>query len=143
MRALLAATVAAVALVAAYLVLGGGDFEPTRAPDACTLPAQPAPAAGGDALTGMLERVGLNALATSACDLGVTRERLLLALGGEADIGVDGPRRTAAFRAGLGRAIDEEERAGRVSPAQAFLLRQAIAVLPMDAVLDRLFGEGL
>ena len=140
MRALLVAVVASVALVGAYVALGGGDFEPSRPPDPCTLRASEA---GGTGLTETLQRVGLNALAGSACDLGVTRERLLLALTGDTKLGIDSDRRTEAFRAGLGQAIDAEVQAGRLGDTQALLLRQAIQILPVDAVLDRLFGEGL
>ena len=140
MRALLAAALACVALVGAYVALGGGDFEPSEPPDPCALRASQA---GGTGLTETLQRVGLNALAGSACDLGVTRERLLLALTGDTKLGIDSDRRTEAFRAGLGQAIDAEVQAGRLGDTQALLLRQAIQILPVDAVLDRLFGEGL
>jgi hypothetical protein len=85
----------------------------------------------------------LSALAGAACDLGVTRERLLLALAGDEELGVSSERRTEAFRSGLNRALDEEVRAGRIGDAQALLLRQAIRLLPVDAVLDQFFGEGL
>lgn len=139
MRSVALAAVCAALLVGGYVVLGGGDFEPSRPPDPCAARPQTGASAG---LSGTLERVGLNALAGSACELGVSRERLLLALSGERQIGVDGERRTEAFRTGLRRALDEEERAGRIGGAEAFLLRGAIDVLPVDAVLDRLFGGG-
>ena len=138
MRALAAAVVAAVALVGTYVALGGGDFEPTPPPDPCTVRARTAD--GG--LTGTFERVGLNALARTACELGVSRERLLLALTGDERIPVSDKRREEAFREGLREAIDEEERAGRLGGAQAFVIRAAIDALPIDAILDRLFGEG-
>jgi hypothetical protein len=139
MRGVAVALVAAVVLVGAYLALGGGDYEPSRPPDPCA--ARPQEGSGG--VTGTLERVGLNALAGTACDLGVSRERLLLALTGEEELGVAGEERTAAFRAGLRRAVDQEEQAGRIGGTEAFLLRQAIGVLPVDTILQRLFGEGL
>ena len=139
MRAVLAAAVASAALVGAYLGLGGGDYEPARPPDPC----QVRTVSSADGLTGTLERVGLNALAGTACDLGVSRERLLLALSGEREIAVDDERRTEAFREGLRDALAEEERAGRLGGTEAFLLRTAIEALPVDAILDRLFGEGL
>jgi hypothetical protein len=142
MRALLVAALASLALVGTYVALGGGDFEPSRPPDPCA-PRSAGADAGAGGLTGTLERVGLTALAGAACDLGVPRERLLLALSGDEDLGIGSERRTEAFRAGLNRAIDAEEQAGRLGSAQATLLRQAIAFLPVDAVLDRLFGEGL
>jgi hypothetical protein len=138
MRALLVSVALSVALVGAYVGLGGGDYEPARPPDPCT--AERGDGAGG--VTGTLERVGLNALAGAACDLGVSRERLLLAVSGERPIGVDDERREEAFRAGLREAVDEEERAGRLGGTQAFLVRAAIDALPVDAILDRLFGEG-
>lgn len=140
MRAMLAALLASAVLVGGYVALGGGaEPESARSPDPCTLSARSA----SDGLTGTLERVGLNALAGTACELGVSRERLLLALAGEGKIGVDDERRTAAFRDGLRKAVAEEEQAGRIGGTEAFLLRGAIEALPVDAILDRLFGEGL
>jgi hypothetical protein len=138
MRALLAAFAASAALVGGYLALGGGDYEPAPPPDPCTLSA----ADGARGVTGTLERVGLNALAGAACDLGVSRERLLLAVSGEAEIDVDDERREEAFRAGLRQAVEAEERAGRLKGTEAFLIRAAIEALPVDAILERLFGEG-
>ena len=138
MRALLASVLASAALIGGYVALGGGDYEPTPPPDPCTRRAADGP--GG--LTGTLERVGLNALAGAACDLGVSRERLLLAVSGKQEIAIDDERREDAFRAGLRQAVDEEERAGRLSGTELFLIRAAIEALPVDAVLDRLFGEG-
>ena len=116
--------------------LGGGGQEPSRTPDPC---AARAPSAGGDPVA-TLERLALNALAGSACELGVSRERLLLSLAGQGRLDVEDERRTEAFRTGLRRAIDEEERAGRLDPAQAFLLRQGVEALPIDAVLEQLLG---
>lgn len=136
MRGLLAAALVSAALVAGYAVAGDGEREPTPARDPCTLRGE----STGGAVTGTLERVGLTALAASACELGVSRERLLLSLAGEARIDVDDARRTEAFRDGLRRAIDEEERAGRLPAAQAFVLRQAVGVLPIEGILEQLFG---
>ena len=137
MRALLAAALASAALVGTYLAIGGGDYEPTPPPDPCTRTVTD----GRGGLTGTLERVGLNALAGTACDLGVSRERLLLAFTGQEDLPVDDRRREEAFRTGLRKAVDEEERAGRLGAAEAFVIRATIDALPLDAILDRLFGE--
>jgi len=130
-----AAVLVSAALVAAYLALGGGDFEPTPAPQPCGRQAQSV----DDGLTGTVERLGLNALSSTACDLGIPRERLLLSLVGEVELDIDPQRRTDAFRNGLRRAIDEEEQAGRLGGTQAFLLRQAVDFLPVDALLARFF----
>ncbi len=133
-----AAVLVSAALVAAYLALGGGDFEPAPAPEPCGRQAQSV----DQGVTGTVERVGLNALNRAACDLGIPRERLLLGLAGEADLQVDPQRRTDAFRAGLRSAIDEEERAGRLGGTQAFVLRQAIDFLPVDALIERFLQGG-
>lgn len=135
--AVVAAVLISVALVAGYVGLGGGDFAPSPAPDPCGRPA----ASTDDGVSGTVERLGLTALGVAACDLGVSRERLLLSLAGEVELDVDRERRTAAFRAGLQKAIDEEERAGRLGGTEAFLLRQAVGFLPIDQLLDRLFGR--
>ena len=135
-RALLAAAVAALVLVGAYVALGGGGYDVAKAPDPCDARAD----AGRGGVDGTVERLALTSLNGTACDLGVTRERLLLSLAGEADLGIDDQRRGDAFREGLRTALDEEERAGRISPSQAFLLRQAVNFLPIEALVDRLFG---
>jgi hypothetical protein len=137
-RGVLAAALCAVALVAVYAGLGGGDQAPTPPPDPCAIEAESA----GDGAVGTLERLGLNALAGGACELGVSRERLLLALAGDAELEVGREQRDEAFRAGLREAIAEEERAGRLGATEAFLLRQAVGFLPIGAVLDRVFGGG-
>jgi hypothetical protein len=136
-KAVLDAASAAVALIAVYVALGGGRYEPTPPPDPC------APRAEQDAggVTGAVERVGLTALGAAACDLGVSRERLLLSIAGEDELEVDAERRTDAFRAGLTEALDAEERAGRIGGTEAFLLRQAIRFAPIDELLERVFGR--
>ena len=136
MRAVLAAATAAVALIAVYVALGGGRYEPTSPPDPCA----PRAAQGAAGVTGTLERVGLTALGAAACDLGVSRERLLLSIAGEEELDVDAERRTDAFRAGLTEALDAEERAGRIGGTEAFVLRQAIQFAPVDRLLEQLFG---
>lgn len=138
MRGVVAAALVAIVLVGAYAALGGGRFEPHDPPDPCKARAVD----GGSGLTGTLQRIGLEALSGTACQLGVSRERLVLSLSGRTRIGVSDKRRTAAFRAGLLRALDAEERAGRIAGTQAFLVRQAIQVLPVDAILQSVFGGG-
>lgn len=137
-RALGAAAVAAVALVAVYVALGGGGYDVTRPPDPCD---RSAPDARGG-VVGTAERVGLNALNGAACELGVTRERLVLILADDVEPPPDMSEdaRADAFRSGLRKAVDEEERAGRLGGTEAFLLRGAIDIAPVDALLEQLFG---
>ena len=137
-RAVGVAAVAAFALVAAYVALGGGEYDVERPPDPCDRRA-PAVREGAVAVA---ERVGLTALNGAACELGVTRERLVLILSGEvaAPEGLGEDRRTDAFRAGLRDAVDAEEEAGRLGGTEAFILRGAIDIAPVDALLEQLFG---
>jgi hypothetical protein len=137
MRAILAAAAAAVVLVGVHLVLGGGAFSPSKPPDPCHLPPARSSASGVD---GTLERVGVTALAGAACELGVTRERLLVDLAGD-ERSFTEDRRADAFRKGLRDAIDAEEGAGRLDDRLAFVLRRAVDLLPVDTILDQLFGE--
>jgi hypothetical protein len=137
-RAILAALAASAALVGAYLALGGGSNEPTPPPDPCRVQVAPT---RGQGLEATLERVGLEALAGAACDLKISREKLLLGLVGETRLGISDRERNDAFRNGLRRAIDTEQQQGRLGGAEAFLLRGTIAVLPIDALLERVFGS--
>ncbi len=140
-RALLAALAAAVLLVGAYLVLGGGGGEDVISPpDACARAAAPAPP-GATALD--VERLALGALADAACQLRVSRERLLLAVGGVRDLpaGIPDTRRDEAIRAALRTTIDTEQREGRISDEEAGLLRAGLELLPIPELVERL-AEG-
>ena len=139
-RAIAAATIAAALLVGAYLALGGGGDDVAAPPDPCRSTSE-ARRAG---VTGTVERLTLTALNATACELGVSRERLLLVLGGETDPPPaleDEERRADAFRAGLRRAVDEEEQAGRLGAAQGAVLRSVIELAPIDVLLDQFFRE--
>ena len=137
-RAIVAAIAVALALVAAYVALGGGTYEVDSPPDPCGRTAR----AESGGVLGTAERVGINALNATACELGVTRERLVLVLAGEVEppAGLTEERRTEAFRTGLRRAVDEEERAGRLGGTEASILRAAIELAPVDVLLERLLG---
>jgi hypothetical protein len=140
-RAVLAALAAAALLVGAYLVLGGGGGEEVaRPPDACARAVAPAPP-GATALD--VERLALGALADAACRLRVSRERLLLAVGGVRDLPAEVPdaRRDEAIRAALRTTIDTELNAGRLSADQAGLLRAGVDLLPIPELVERL-AEG-
>ena len=137
-RALLASGAAGALLVGAYAALGGGGYDVDRPPDPCARTA----AAQRAGLLGAAERVGVNALNGAACELGVSRERLVLVLAGEVEppAGLDDERRGDAFRTGLRRAVDEEERAGRLGATEAAILRGAIEFAPVEALLEQVFG---
>jgi hypothetical protein len=132
-----AAAVLAAALAGVYLASGGGDFETSRPADPCTREQR----STDTDVVAAAERVGLTALDGAACDLGISREKLLLAVAGEEELDVDDDRRNDAFRQGLRTAIDKEQDAGRLGGAQAALLRAGVEFLPVDALLDRFFSR--
>lgn len=140
MRAILAAALVSVVLVTAYVALGGGGYDVASPPDPCAT----RPETQRDGAFATVERIGLGALGTGACRLGVTRERLLLSLARDRRLpdGVSSEEAADAFRDGLRETIDEEEQAGRLSAAEAFVLRQTVEVLPAEQLLRRLLGGG-
>jgi hypothetical protein len=72
-----AALAVVLVLLAVQLASGGASFVPTPPPSACT--TRPLPARSKD-LTPVIEDVVLGGVQRAACTLGVSRERLLLAL---------------------------------------------------------------
>ena len=133
----------AAALVGAYVALGGTSYEPTPVADPCA--ARPARDAG---TTG--ERVELVLLAAAdetACELGVSREELVLALRSVDELddlaepeGRSRDELEDALRAGLVRAVDEAESEELVGDSTADALRFAAERLPLGLLLSVLRG---
>ena len=67
------------AVVVPYLALGGGRFEPTPVADPCDARER----SDADGLGETIERIALTAVDGVACELGVSREDLVLALRSE------------------------------------------------------------
>ena len=133
----------AAALVGAYVALGGTSYEPTPVADPCA--ARPTRDAGS---TG--ERVELVLLAAAdetACELGVSREELVLALRSVDELddlaereGRSRDELEDALRAGLVRAVDEAESEELVGDSTADALRFAAERLPLGLLLSVLRG---
>jgi hypothetical protein len=137
----LVAIVAVAAVVVPYLALGGATFEPTPVADPCVTREWRDP--GG--LQEALEQVALSALDGAACDLGVTREDLVLAIRDEdaldAFAAAHGITRVDAERAvhdGLERAIDDAEDAGALPGLLAGFARRAADAVPPWLLLETL-----
>lgn len=121
----LVALLAAAALLALQLAAGGADFVPARAADPCV--ERPLGPPRTD-LEPLAEQVVLLGVTRAACTIGVTRERLVLALPltrdrlalaratGRSEVGL-----AVALRHGLEHAVDRLDRAGRLPKASALL----------------------
>ena len=113
----------AVLLVAAVLgvqlAAGGAHYAPVRPANPCT--PRPAPTIPAR-LEPLAEQIVLLGLDNAACRLGISRERLVLAL---ADAHTLDPRASAALKAGLGDAVDRLDREGRL-PKVSQLLPEAL-----------------
>jgi hypothetical protein len=119
----LALPLIAVLLVSAVLgvqvAAGGGDYVPLQPADPCVhrpIPTIP------PRLEPLAEQIVLVGLDSAACRLGVSRERLVLAL---ANSRSPDPRTSAALKAGLRDAVDRLEQAHRL-PKVSQLLPDAL-----------------
>lgn len=122
-------------LVGAELAAGGAGFGATPARDPCRTGPDPYP---GDGFDAAVQRLLLGGLDGAACELGTTREELVLSLDGDAGLGTlhwDRPTVQRAVRSGLVRAVDDSERRGTVPGWAAGPLREAVARAPVEALL--------
>jgi hypothetical protein len=141
MRAIVAATLVAVALVAAYLALGGASYAPAQVADPCA----PRDWREPEGFQEVAEQIVLSGLDGVACELGVSREEVVLAFAsGESldqfarEQGVDPGELDELLRTGLVRAVDDAEQAGALSPTVAGLVRQLVTRVDLDQVLELL-----
>lgn len=137
--------VVAIGLVAVvvipYVALGGGSFEPTPVADPC----QPRPLPEAEGLGETIERIALRAVDGVACQLGVSREDLVLALRSEeafdafsAEHGIDRSEAERALHDGLVGAVDEAEEDGTLPGFVAPFVRKAAEEVPPWLILETL-----
>jgi hypothetical protein len=129
------------AVLVPYLALGGASFEPTPVADPCVQREWRDP--GG--LQEVLEQVVLTALDGAACELGVTREDVVLAVRDEESLdefarehGISRADAETAVQEGLERAVHEAEEAGSLDGVVASLVANAVESLPPWLILDTL-----
>jgi hypothetical protein len=129
------------AVVVPYLALGGGSFEPTPVADPCK--ARERPDANG--LGDTIERIALTAVDGVACELGVSREDLVLALRSEEAFaafseqhGIERGELERAINDGLVRAVDDAQEAGALPGLVAPLVRRAAESVPPWLILAAL-----
>ena len=137
----------AVGAVLGYQISAGGlDYAPAAVADPC----RPQPWRDTHGFTDIENRVALSALAGAACKLQVSREDLVLAFASDARLGtfkrahhLTDAQLGEAAKAGLLRAIDDAERAGRLNGFEAATLRFAAEHVPADQIIGlvrRLLG---
>ena len=138
---LLVALALVAAVIVPYLALGGGRFEPTPVADPCD--ARERPAAEG--LGETIEAIALAAVDGVACELGVSREELVLALRSEEafdafseEHGLDRDEVEQAIHDGLVRAVDDAEHEGALPGLVAPLVRKAAESVPPWLILEAL-----
>jgi hypothetical protein len=128
-------------VVIPYVALGGGSFEPTPVADPC----QPRALAEADGLGETIERIALRAVDGVACELGVSREELVLALRSEdafdaftAKNGIDRTEAEQAIHDGLVQAVDEAEEDGTLPGLIAPFVRKAAESVSPWLILETL-----
>jgi hypothetical protein len=141
MRALVLATGAAVALVGVYLALGGASYSPAAVADPCAARELRDP----EGFEQVAEQIVLSALDGAACELGVSREEVVLAFSSRASLerfaqehGRSKATLETLVRTGLDRALDDAERTQLLDPGTADLLRGLVARVRVEQLLDLL-----
>ncbi len=141
MRAILVATGVSVALAGAYLALGGASYSPAAVADPCASRE----VRNADGFGEVAEQIVLSGLDGAACELGVSREAVVLAFASR-----DALERFAReheisqddlgdlVRSGLLRAADDAERADQLDPRLASLLRGLVRRVSIDQLLNLL-----
>ena len=140
-RPVLLALGASLALMVAYIALGGGRYEPAAVADPCETRTWRDP--GG--LQETLEQVVLSGLDGAACELGVPREELVLALRNDDTLDAFAERHDIsrddaeeAIGEALGRSIDDAEEAGALPGFVARLVRGITERVPAHLLLELL-----
>jgi hypothetical protein len=141
MRAIALATAAAAALVITYLALGGASYAPAKVADPCA----PRDWREPEGVQEVGQLIVLSGLDGAACELGVSREDVVLAFENRETLerftrehGLTDEEFEELVRSNLLRGIDEAEEMDALSPTIADLLRGIVRRVPVSDVLDLL-----
>jgi hypothetical protein len=141
MRAIVGAAAASLALIVAYLALGGASYAPARVADPCA----PRQWRNPQGLQQTAEQIVLSALDGAACKLHVSREEMVLAFGSRDALRafahkhhVSTQQLDELVRAGLLRSIGDAEQAGAVNATVANLLRGFVGRFRVFELVDLL-----
>lgn len=140
-----AAAVLGAALPGAYVAMGGGRSSTPPIADPCLTRDWRNPTG----LERISEQIALSAFDGAACDLGVSREELVLGLASPASRasfarrhGLDDAEIERAARNGLLRAVRDARDAGAIGGTQAAILERIAEVVPVDRLLEAIGGLG-
>lgn len=129
------------AVVVPYFALGGGRFEPTPVEDPCATRER----SGADGFAATIEQIALRAVDGVACELGVSREELVLAIRSEEALDafareqdIDRDQLEDAISDGLVRAVDQAVEEGALPSFVAPLVRRAAESTPPWLILETL-----
>jgi hypothetical protein len=141
MRAVAASAALSLALVGAYLALGGASYAPAEIADPCAARDWRDPSG----LSEVAEQIVLSALDGAACELRASREEVVLAFDSPDQLeqfarehGIDDEELEELVRSGLLRAIEDAERADALTMALADRLRGAVRSIPVRSLLGLL-----
>jgi uncharacterized protein YidB (DUF937 family) len=138
---LLVSLCAVAAVIVPYVALGGASYAPTPTADPCEArePIEP------DGLSEALEQVALSGLDEAACELGVSREDLVLAIRSESALddfaeeqGIDRDDVEQAVQEGLLQALDDARESGALSGLVAGLAERVIETVPPHLLIEAL-----
>jgi hypothetical protein len=141
MRAVAAAAAVSLALVAGYLALGGASYAPAKVADPCASRDWRDPSG----LSEVAEQIVLSAFDGAACDLGASREDVVLAFDSRDELerfarehGIGDDELEEVVRSGLLRAIDDAEQAEALNTGIADQLRSVVRRIPVRSLLGLL-----
>jgi hypothetical protein len=139
MRAIAATAAAAGALIAVYLALGGASYAPAKVADPCAPRDWRAP----EGVQEVAQQIVLSGLDGAACELGVSREDMVLAFASRDALarfarehGISIADLERILRASLTRAVTDAERAGALDPMTAQLVRDFARRTRLTELLD-------
>jgi hypothetical protein len=141
MRAIALTAAAAATLVVVYLALGGASYAPAKVADPCA----PRDWREPQGVEEVAQQIVLSGLDGAACELGVSREDVVLAFASRdslerfaRDHGISDAELEQLVRSSLVRAVDDAERADALDPTIADLLRGVVRRIPIGGLLDLL-----
>jgi hypothetical protein len=137
-RVLAALLVAVGVFIVAELAAGALDFGETRIADPCTTEAE----FEGGGIDGAIQRFALSAISGAACELGASREELVLSFvpsANASDVRWDKDTINRALRAGVEQAAEDTAGEGLVGAALEVLLEEIVAD-PLAWILGQSIG---